>query len=694
MRRIVSGSIAFIIVSICPLQGAKAESFDPLWGDREIAQKVYGGVPSSDGASRSEKSSAFTPEADTQMTTFSEVKASIETSAKISNEKSTQENELFIKATESDLEFHPDDTQENKTITERESIRKELLRQVETSWLPSTATVKGDTEEVVEEESPVEKKLRNIIIPKICFSHIPLRDALDQLSELSLTLDPDPNESKGVNIIVLDQPDNEIYIQLTLRNVPLGKVIDYVAKSAGYDFDIEDDTVVLTSSEKNRERLVTRNFPLTRATVVRLTNLRQSGHDFNDPTQILQEEELLKKFFERSGVNFSDINGSALAFDGTQIIVTQIPKNIKRLQAILANYNSIDQIEIETKFLEVQQGTLDELQFRWSFHNSHVDIATGKGNYDSLRTLAQGFSSHNNASQPGSIVIENPSSTGGTDVKTIPISNEAPAIPNGINLGQNTTPLIDVLSVINGAQLGFMMRALEQETGSDLMSAPKLTVLSGKTAEIVIAQELRYPQDYGEIQSSVGNSSGFNSTSSAAGVTITAGTPRNFKTRNVGVEMAVTPIVERDGKISLQLEPSVTEFEGFVEYGGVSVAVAAGTTVTVPSGFFQPIFSTRKISTEVTIEDGATVVMGGLTREEVKEIHDKTPILGDIPLLGKLFRSKGKSSQKRNLLIFVTAKRVDPHGCDFIEGEIIHKEAPIPEFSEENLSRKVKTRHF
>jgi general secretion pathway protein D len=130
----------------------------------------------------------------------------------------------------------------------------------------------------------------------------------------------------------------------------------------------------------------------------------------------------------------------------------------------------------------------------------------------------------------------------------------------------------------------------------------------------------------------------------------------------VGVEMTVTPNVENDDTISLILEPRVTEFEGFVEYGGPSVALQDGTTVTVPAGFYQPIFSTREITTEVTVYDGATVVMGGLTRDEVKTVNDKVPVLGDIPGLGRLFRSEGESRQKRNLLIFVTANLVSPGG--------------------------------
>jgi general secretion pathway protein D len=204
-------------------------------------------------------------------------------------------------------------------------------------------------------------------------------------------------------------------------------------------------------------------------------------------------------------------------------------------------------------------------------------------------------------------------------------------------------------------------RALSQKAGTELLSAPKLTVLSGNLATITVAQELRYPQSFGQVQSQVGTGSA--SGGGSAGVAITAGTPQEFTTRNVGVELKVTPTVEEDDySISLDLNPKVTEFEGFVEYGGQSIAISGGTTVTVPSGFFQPIFGVREMSTKVTIWDGATLVMGGLTREDVKNVSDKVPVLGNMPGLGRFFRSKGESTQKRNLLIFVTANLVSPGG--------------------------------
>ena len=76
----------------------------------------------------------------------------------------------------------------------------------------------------------------------------------------------------------------------------------------------------------------------------------------------------------------------------------------------------------------------------------------------------------------------------------------------------------------------------------------------------------------------------------------------------------------------------------------------------------QPFFKERSIDTHVSIYNGATIVMGGLITEERKSMEDKIPFLGDIPFLGRIFRSRSEWSNKRNLLIFVTARLVDPRG--------------------------------
>jgi general secretion pathway protein D len=252
----------------------------------------------------------------------------------------------------------------------------------------------------------------------------------------------------------------------------------------------------------------------------------------------------------------------------------------------------------------------------------------------------------------------------------LPIPNLPPAFPTanyggtnpnfgGPSAAANSGYAMGQIGTIGSYDLSIFLKAIEQNSGADLMSAPSLTVLDGKTAIVKIAQLLRYPQSYGDVQAQVSAAS----QTGGDAVAITAGTPQDFTVQDVGVTLEVTPTVGADDSIALNLKPKVVEFEGFVEYGGTSIAISGGVTVSVPSGFFQPIFTTREVTTDVTVFDGATVVIGGLTREEVKTVNDKVPVLGDIPLLGNAFRSNSKSTVKRNLTVFVTANLVSPGGA-------------------------------
>jgi len=83
----------------------------------------------------------------------------------------------------------------------------------------------------------------------------------------------------------------------------------------------------------------------------------------------------------------------------------------------------------------------------------------------------------------------------------------------------------------------------------------------------------------------------------------------------------------------------------------------------------QPFFKERSINTHVTLYNGSTIVMGGLITEERKSMEDKIPFLGDIPFVGRLFRSRSEWSNKRNLLIFVSGRLVDPNGRQIIQNQ-------------------------
>src|SRR5207237_9753213 len=113
----------------------------------------------------------------------------------------------------------------------------------------------------------------------------------------------------------------------------------------------------------------------------------------------------------------------------------------------------------------------------------------------------------------------------------------------------------------------------------------------------------------------------------------------------------------------------------FINYGSPIFAPSSsflntltGELVTIPQSIItpnvinQPIFSARKVTTSVSVYDGSTVVLGGLMREDVQKTEDRTPIIGDIPIVGRLFITNVDQHIKRNLIIFVTAHLVTPAG--------------------------------
>lgn len=547
-----------------------------------------------------------------------------------------------------------------RIATERTHTSGRMLAEVDDAWRrpgaasanPAAATPAGAT-------SPLLAKLNAIVLPEVNFSGMELGRVVNTLSVISAEFDRTGAEPRGVNIVLLDPAGANPPVNITLRNLPLKRVLDFITAGVGYQYEVQADAVVVRAAG-DQATLDTQFYPVSRSTVLRMTG-KAAGATLAAPAAGATEGEgqAIRTFLQLAGVSFEGVTGSTLAFDGSQLIVTQTPRNLERIRNILARYNDVRQVEIEAKFMEVQQGALEELGVQWNLANKATQLNAAQAEYTTgngiTRSLADAFRNSTTSQQIS--ISGDGQPAGGLNLPT-----SAPTIPGGVLTGNGASPLASVTGIIGEFDVNAIVRALSQQSGTELLSAPKLTVLSGNPATITVAQELRYPQSYGQIQSQVGT--GSISGGGSAGVSITSGTPQEFTTRNVGVELRVTPTVEEDDhSVSLDLNPKVTEFEGFVEYGGPSVAISGGTTVTVPPGFYQPIFAVREVSTRVTLWDGATLVMGGLTREDVKKVNDKVPVLGSVPVIGRLFRSQGESTQKRNLLIFVTANLVNPGGA-------------------------------
>jgi general secretion pathway protein D len=565
---------------------------------------------------------------------------------------------------------------ENSGQWNRGVTKGKLLELLDETWkLPEVFNRENTKSDLGNGNDPVTEKMKTIRLPEGFLARDePLDRALTKLSSLSQTYDKD---QKGVNIVPVTDGGESPTVNLQLRDVTVFQALDYLCKRVGYSFSVSPSGIVEVRKDAGDSLLDTQFFELTQAAVVKMTgqglNTTAPGGGATNPfggasgaaapTDGNPQEMAIKSFLIRSGVPFEP--PATLSFDGTRLIVTGSPKNLDRVKNIIRRYSDIKQVHIEAKFIEVEQKALNELGVNWSLTpnvagNGGVTAATN------LRSINRVFAQNNTAPKNLTINSQITNSTGDTTSILQTFPNVAPSFPGGMNLGSIANTYAGTVNILSRETLALTIRAIEESAGSDLMSSPSLTVLDGKTAVIKVAQLLRYPQAYGDIQSNVGQGGGGNGGvlgAAQTSVAITAGTPQDFTVQEVGVTLEVTPTVAADDSIALNLKPKVTEFEGFVEYGGTSVALTGGVTVTVPSGFFQPIFSTREVTTDVTVFDGATVVIGGLTREEVKTIDDKVPVLGSLPLIGAAFRSTGKSVAKRSLMVFVTANLVSPGGA-------------------------------
>ena len=251
----------------------------------------------------------------------------------------------------------------------------------------------------------------------------------------------------------------------------------------------------------------------------------------------------------------------------------------------------------------------------------------------------------------------------------------------------NNDKFMKVNASLGNAALSMILHMLSQRSDTDLLSAPKVVTKSGNEAVIKVVTIYRYPQDYDvtiqSTSSGSGNSVSGSTTGGSDGKILPMVEPQNFEQQEVGVILTVTPELSPEGLINLALEPKVISEPTWKDYGMKvpmsAVMSSSAQTLAMMSGeedmnwftvpMEQPFFKERSINTHVTLYNGSTIVMGGLITEERKSMEDKIPFLGDIPFVGRLFRSRSEWSNKRNLLIFVSGRLVDPNGRQIIQNQ-------------------------
>jgi len=169
------------------------------------------------------------------------------------------------------------------------------------------------------------------------------------------------------------------------------------------------------------------------------------------------------------------------------------------------------------------------------------------------------------------------------------------------------------------AQVRAVMELLSTRTDTNILSNPRVVTLDNQTAKIVVGSQYPLPEyTYNEDQARLQVS--------------------GWEYKDIGIIFEVTPHVNNAGFVTIDLEPKITEILDFVTVENTSL----------------PRLSTEEAKTRVMIKDGETLVIGGLIKDKVIDIKRKMPLLGDIPLLGLMFRKTEKTVTKTDLLIFLT----------------------------------------
>lgn len=429
------------------------------------------------------------------------------------------------------------------------------------------------------------------------------------------------SDAAGVNIITgagVESGDKKVTIRV--KDMALGGLLKYIFRNQGLIYRIEESAVwVDTFDAMEGEDLETRIYYLDQGLAMFTEfsgKTASSGGGFGGAAGI-SEVNTIKDVLDDAVVWPSDAKINLDERTGA-LIITNSPSNLKVIEEILYNLDiDATQVLIETRFVEINVTDTSELGINLSLSSP---FAIYKDAGESVNEIASGsgsaFSSFTNASE-------------------------------GLNLAYQ--------GMLTKPQFSAVLHALEKNTKLKTLSAPKITTLNNQTATIEIVNEFVYPTRYEPtlIKKDLNEDGDFLDEELVDGVltkeTRFVNAPQGFETRDIGIILQVTPNIGADKRaITLTLRPEVSEASpNAFEYSG---------EVKLPK------FTTRSLTTNIVVKNGETIMLGGLIKETRINTRTKTPFLGDLPLLGPLFRKDSDSVERKNLLIFVTASILSRKG--------------------------------
>ncbi len=308
------------------------------------------------------------------------------------------------------------------------------------------------------------------------------------------------------------------------------------------------------------------------------------------------------------------------------VVVTDIPTNLYRIGEVIKKLDQVtSQAFIDSKIIKTDLSNTDKLGIQWT---PAVSVTGSKrpttlpfpsADNNLLTSIKQFFPVARGITAPNSVTYEN-------QINPRAFPDIAPT--------QSPTPAF-TYGTLDFSGFSAVLNMLERRVNTKVISNPRIVVLNNQTALIQVGQEIPIPS--------------FERNETTGSMEVTG-----FSYRNTGVVLNVTPHINSAKEILVDLAPEVS---------------AVGINQTFGTDQIQaPRFDTTKAKTQVLIESGQTIAIGGLLTDQTGVQEDKVPYLGNIPLIGKLFRSKNPSSttnpstQKVETLFFVTVTTVDSQG--------------------------------
>lgn len=607
-----------------------------------------------------------------------------------------------------------------------DQARIKLLNEVAQAWelqvAPVVITDLNPTDPTIKAKgaSAILQDLKTIRV-SLDFQETPVDDAIEYLrgqardagAQINFLINT-PSTTGGAAPLVGDEdappavdPGTKVIRNLRLNDVPMLEALKYITEATGLRYKVDEYAVQLLPAGIGGDGdLYTRTFSVPPNFYPALSSLDDGsgsadpfgggGDPFGDDGggSRIKPRESIDTLLKKAGVTFEgDASATYIALTST-LVVRNSSANLDLVEAIIEDIRrqTPKQIKVSTKFVEITQVNTDELGFDWLV--SPISLDSGGTSFLGGGTIGNG------ATRTSSDFI-NP--VNGVFLPGIPLQDGVPvdgSVTGGLRSGQFAITSDSIDSIVNNptrsAQqqqvapgilnftgifsdgiVNVVLRGLSQKKGADIMTAPSIMARPGETATIEIIREFIYPTEYEPPQlpnqvgagGFVGGGAGGGGGGTGGAFPVTPATPAAFETRNTGITLEIEPSLgDNDYVIDLRFAPEIVEFEGFINYGSpiqASATDALGNTNTLTiteNRIEMPVFSSRRVNTSLTIYDGHTVAIGGLIREEVEKVEDKVPILGDLPLIGRLFQSTAENRDKSNLVIFVSANIIDATG--------------------------------